>query len=193
MFEACDYQRHAQAMLKAPPSMATGTITALSAMAGGGRMFCPFCEKTWKRDGYHYHRLFAPLRDHVRSSHPEVTGFDKAIDRVCHAVNEERRARKQAEAQEAAFRAERMVVVKASVLDEVISELDSLIGMMEAYYNGCEASAYALIERLDKLAAGRATPDGRIDAKSFAAEMAKRYPTVLAHLAESERSEAHGV
>lgn len=161
MFEHLDYQTRARVLLDQPQVRDTGFTSALYLMANSGRMLCPFCGKTWRQSGYHYHRLFAPVVDHVRSQHPEHGAqFAGAVQQVCKDVADEKKAQAAIAKREAEERVHRAVVVTGGFLDEVIGEVRSLINMMEPYYVGQEQEAEALIERLERLAAGKRTPDG---------------------------------
>ncbi|AXQ69636.1 hypothetical protein HOU03_gp054 [Caulobacter phage CcrSC] len=185
MFEARPYQDYASQMMEATPLAEPGVAAALRQMAMGGRMACPYCGKTWMRSGYHYHRLFAPVRDHIQSVHPEKGAmFNNTIKWVCHEVEAARDAAQKAEEKEARDRVTRKIVVTGGFLDEIADEIRSLIGMMEPYYVGCERDACLLLDRIEALAAGGATKDGRLHAEDFANKMMEKYPTVMDHLSE---------
>ncbi|AXQ69076.1 hypothetical protein HOU02_gp052 [Caulobacter phage CcrBL9] len=157
------YRTYASQMLEGAAHADRAVLAALTLMAQGGPLHCPFCLKTWKSHGYHYHRLFAPVRDHVGHLHPEqAKAFNNTIKWVCNEVEAAKNATKLAEEKEARDRVTRKVVVTGGFLDEIAEEIQSLIGMMEPYYVGCERDACLLLDRIEALAAGGATKDGRL-------------------------------
>lgn len=116
-----------------------------------GRFACETCGKVLSTpDG---------LKSHAINSHGAEAG--KAVKRKIHAAERELRAKRAADERAEIERLEarrlRTITMSTEQIDEIINELESLIGMMEPYYSqgDCDKDARALINRLNAMADGR--------------------------------------
>lgn len=116
-----------------------------------GLFRCDMCTKVLSTAG--------GLKCHATSVHGEEYGKSiKAKIRAAHkAKANEERARKDAEAKRIEARRNRKVVLSTAEVDEIITELNSLIDMMEPYYSQGDGakSARDLIDQLEAKAEGR--------------------------------------
>lgn len=126
------------------------TLGAL--VATGCKVTCPVCGRRAMSQIYaDFHS--SGIGQHMRASHPEVA------DRVVSAsrrLASARKAKSLADEAEARARPLRQHVVTGAFLDEVSSEIRSLMGMMEPYFAQCDSATSAaddLLERIDAMQA----------------------------------------
>lgn len=125
-----------------------------SVVADGGRAFrCGRCKRVV--------RTSKALEHHIKDSH----GADYLAEvKKAHRDEDKERARISHEAsieydRRLAARRLRSVTLTTADIDEIIHEMNNLIGMMEPYWaqGTCDSSANDLIKRLETMADGRAT------------------------------------
>lgn len=115
----------------------------------GRKVECPICGKSYMSQSYRdFHN--SGIGDHVRSKHPELFREVLAASKRFAAAEKEKI---QEERKEKELRPKRKFIVSGEFLDEVVEEMQSLIGFMEAYYiqGGCDKNALELIERIEKM------------------------------------------
>ncbi|MQB37641.1 hypothetical protein DXT97_12645 [Agrobacterium tumefaciens] len=115
-----------------------------------GNFKCDHCEKVLKTlDG---------LKSHMKNVHNvSADALRSKLKSDQKAIAEAEKARRESERREAEARRHRKVVLTTAEIDEIVTELNSLIDMMEAYYSqgDCDKSARDLIDRLEAKADGR--------------------------------------
>lgn len=99
------------------------------------------------------------LKCHATSVHGEEYGnsIKSKIKAARKAKADEERAKKAAEAKRIQDRINRKVILTTGEVDEIVTEINSLIDKMEPYYSqgNCADSARDLIDRLEAKAEGR--------------------------------------
>lgn len=117
-----------------------------------GSFVCEVCGKVLSTAG--------GLKCHATHVHGEaygnsIKGKIKAAEK---AKAEAEKSAKLAEARRLNERRNRKVNLTTEQVDEIVSELNSLIDMMEPYYSQCDGAkdARALIDRLEAMADGKA-------------------------------------
>lgn len=115
----------------------------------GRKVECPVCGRRAMSQSYSPFSS-SGIGQHIRSSHPELEAeVYAATRRVEQRIkNEQRRDRR-----EAVRRPIREHTVTGAFLDELKSEIESLIGMMEPYYaqGDCADDGIKMIERIEAL------------------------------------------
>lgn len=116
-----------------------------------GSFKCEHCERVLTTLG--------GLKSHAEMVHNVSTASLRnklKADLKAHAEAE--KAKREVERKEAEARKNRKVVLSAAQIDEIVSEMNSLIDMMEPYWSqgDCDKDARALIGRLEAMADGKA-------------------------------------
>lgn len=124
-------------------------VERFGTLLSGQKNECPVCGKRvmWQS----YQNLFGSgLGQHIRAAHPE---YEKRVRAASNRRKKELAAEEAAAKAEALARPLRAHLVAGAFLDEVASELSSLIQMMEGYYTqgGCDEHAQELIERIEAM------------------------------------------
>jgi len=128
---------------------------AVLALTAGCKVACPICEKRVMFQSYQS-LSGSGIGQHIRSAHPQ---FEKAVFRVTKMQKNRAAAAAKAAEIEKAARPLRQHVVSGAFLDEVVGEIESLIGMMEPYYSQGNAAddAYDLVKRIEEMQTVAAT------------------------------------
>lgn len=115
-----------------------------------GDFKCDHCGKVLKTlDG---------LKSHMKQAHKvSADALRKKLASDQKALANAEKSRRESERREAEARKHRTVVLTTAEVDEIVTELNSLIDMMEPYYSqgDCDKSARGLIDRLEAKAEGR--------------------------------------
>ena len=118
-------------------------------VAQGCKVECPVCGKRCFSESYRpFH--YSGIGQHIRQCHPEL---ESAVITASKRIEGKKKEKERAEKVEKDDRPTRKFVVSGAFLDEVVEELETLIGFMEAYYiqGNCDKSAREMIERIEKM------------------------------------------
>jgi len=115
----------------------------------GRKVDCPICQKRLMSQCYQSFSS-SGIGQHIRSVHPELEPEVRAASQRMERRLKDKEA---ADKREATLRPLREHTVTGAFLDEVASELEGLISMMEPYYAQSKASdgAYDLIQRIEDM------------------------------------------
>lgn len=115
----------------------------------GHKVECPICGK------YHMSQIYRDFHNsgigaHIRAKHPEL---EREVISASKRISKQEKEREESERKEKELRPKRQFIVSGEFLDEVMGELNSLIGCMEAYYTqgGCDKGALELIEQIENM------------------------------------------
>lgn len=115
----------------------------------GRKVECPVCGKCHMSEIYRdFHN--SGIGSHIRAKHPEL---EREVISASKRISKQEKEREESERKEKELRPKRKFTVSGEFLDEVMGELNSLIGCMEAYYiqAGCDKGAMELIGKIENM------------------------------------------